>query len=117
MVIDGVGIPIVNEVGIWVGSIVAGFFALNRVWRAFGRTRVEDKKDRAEINILELLQKENDMLRLRADMFADERNEAQRELGALRAQVESLKETLAECRRQLDALTNQLDVLRRKHGD
>lgn len=116
MGIDVVPMSIATEIGVWVGSITAAIFMLNRVWRTLGRTRVSDSQNRAEINMMELLQKENDILRRRADQFAQERNEAQRELGGLRAQVESLREALADCRDQLQGLRDEIEQLRRKQS-
>lgn len=102
------------ELGLWTAGITAVFVALNRVWRMFGRQRVEGHKDNAEINVLQYLQRENQLLRERADEFARERNMVMIELGTLRGQLASAETEATRLRARIDQMNIDMDDLRNR---
>lgn len=96
----------------WTAGITAVFVAINRVWRMFSRQRVEGHKDSAEINVLQTLQRENQLLRERADQFARERNEVMMELGTLRGALASAEADAVRLRARIDQMNLDMDALR-----
>lgn len=91
--------------GVSAGT-TAGLYVLNLLWRMFGKTRVDNARDRAEIDLLDTLRQENKLLRERVKL-------AEEESAALRAQVLQLKGDIA----MLDLRVNELLRKLNGHGE
>lgn len=88
------------------GGLLAGaYFVIREFMRRFSRDKVEVAKDRAETNVIELLQQELDKALARVDKAETERNQAY-------AQINDLNKHLAEVEAQLTILQEELVRLR-----
>lgn len=83
------------------GVTGAVLWLLQAIWRRFRRERVEDSKDRAEINVMASLERRIRAAEERADKSEQRADEAFRELRAAMQEIGSLRAQVAELQRQL----------------
>ena len=96
-----VGLEAINYAPLGVSVPIVGYLIGRAIYRRFSRDSTEVVKDRAESNIITILQsdntnlrKETDELRKRIDEVANERNTAVSQLGGFIAVIDSYKEKI-----------------------
>lgn len=109
---DGLGTlgAVIGSLG---GLIVAGVGGFMVARRRLSRDGVELVKDRAEINVVELLTKQRDEALAEKNQAYEERNSILQEMEALRKELEVAKKQVEDMRAQtelLEELTGRLSM-------
>lgn len=92
-------------VGGWIGGIAAAIVGGGLMLRRWlSRDAVERAGDEARVEVIEMLTQQLAAANARADRFAQERNDAIREVGDLKVQVALLTERVTSMQRQLEKL-------------
>lgn len=91
----------------WTGGATLTVYILNMLWRVFGKTRVGDARDRAEIDILNAMREENKLLRERIRLTETERDAARAEANELRQQIVQLKADVATLETRITTLLDR----------
>lgn len=96
------------------GFLAGAYFVVREFMRRFSRDKVEVAKDRAETNVIELLQQELDKALARVDKAENERNiayaqitELNRHISDVEAQLLILQDELVRLRAEIKSLRNE----------
>lgn len=92
------------------GALAALVFVMREFARRFSRDKVEVAKDRAETNIIEILQEQYNQALARVDKVEAERNDALAQMSDLRAKVAILESQLAILQEELQRLRESVKV-------
>lgn len=101
-----------NPTGIWgaaAGAVTAGIAGIFWVRKMLASTAAGVAGDRAEVNIIDTLQKERDALRIRVDQAEGRANDLFQQVASLTADLRIIKS-------QLDAITLTNQALNDKVG-
>ena len=79
------------------------------IYRRFMRDKVEIAKDRAETDIVQILQDDNSKLRISLEKVQDERNQAVSQLGKFVAETEAYKAKVGELQEAVSKMSQKLE--------
>jgi chromosome segregation ATPase len=102
--------------GVGGGVLALGYFVFRELARRFSRDKVEVAKDRAETNVIELLQEQLDKAIDRAERAEAARQEAFAQVHALNKQLAEVESSLKILQVEIIRLRAEVKVLRENNA-